>query len=362
MALILDDVMLREFRLEDLSEIHAWETEREVSKWVTAVGCFPHTYEQTESYLHSILDGNAAGVHYVIADLDTGRYMGQVSLFSFNERAKHAEMGIVLQKALCGQGIGRRAIALILREAFNSCGLNRVVLYVDADNLRAIRCYRACGFREEGRLRDDRYHGGAYHDTVIMSVLRTDWEQRQGTRVGEISSAQLRELYANVIEKDFPQDELRPYERMVDLRERGLYRAYALFEKEQLRAYACVLEGEQGLLLDYLGVPDPWKGHGYGTHMLKETVRTAGERILLLESEDPDAESTPDAQTARRRLNFYLCAGMRETEIRADVFGVRYRILCANCADDAEALCALDGLYAATLPEELYKREIRLRL
>ena len=36
--------------------------------------------------------------------------------------------------------------------------------------------YRKCGFVEEGRQREHVYSDGAYHDQVVMGILRTEWE------------------------------------------------------------------------------------------------------------------------------------------------------------------------------------------
>ena len=44
---------------------------------------------------------------------------------------------------------------------------------------RAQRAYRACGFVEEGRLRQHAWGNGAYIDLVYMGILRTEWEARQ---------------------------------------------------------------------------------------------------------------------------------------------------------------------------------------
>jgi RimJ/RimL family protein N-acetyltransferase len=57
--------------------------------------------------------------------------------------------------------------------------LNRVWLTVDQDNARGVACYRKCGFVAEGRLRQDRYSGGGYHDTLIMGVLASEFRAMQ---------------------------------------------------------------------------------------------------------------------------------------------------------------------------------------
>jgi len=51
-----------------------------------------------------------------------------------------------------------------------------VWLRTNSENERALRCYRACGFVEEGRLRQHEWQNGRYLDTVCMGVLRSEWE------------------------------------------------------------------------------------------------------------------------------------------------------------------------------------------
>lgn len=78
-----------------------------------------------------------------------------------------------------GRGCGRDAVRLLLRYAFHIRNLHRVWLSVHSNNERAIRCYRACGFVEEGRLRRHLWIDGAYVDLVHMGILREEWQQAQ---------------------------------------------------------------------------------------------------------------------------------------------------------------------------------------
>ncbi len=59
----------------------------------------------------------------------------------------------------------------VLRYAFGTLDLHRVDLKVLDFNLRAIRCYLACGFREEGREREAARVDDRWHDDVIMGIL-----------------------------------------------------------------------------------------------------------------------------------------------------------------------------------------------
>jgi len=60
--------------------------------------------------------------------------------------------------------------------AFGILGMHRVWLHVYAYNQRAIRAYEKAGFVREGVLREDRYHNGRFFDTIVMGLLRSEWE------------------------------------------------------------------------------------------------------------------------------------------------------------------------------------------
>ena len=63
--------------------------------------------------------------------------------------------------------------------AFQYRNLRRVWLWVHARNERAIRAYHACGFVEEGRLRQHVWSNGDYDDAVYMGILREEWQAAQ---------------------------------------------------------------------------------------------------------------------------------------------------------------------------------------
>ena len=79
-----------------------------------------------------------------------------------------------------GRGYGTEVTRLALHYAFNTLQLHRVHLRVAAYNTRAIRCYQKCGFRVEGRERENFQVDGEWQDDVLMAVLRDEWEAKHG--------------------------------------------------------------------------------------------------------------------------------------------------------------------------------------
>jgi RimJ/RimL family protein N-acetyltransferase len=58
-----------------------------------------------------------------------------------------------------------------------------VSLEVLADDPRAVSAYRGAGFVEEGRLRKKDWYDGAFHDSLVMAILRDEWAQKGADEV-----------------------------------------------------------------------------------------------------------------------------------------------------------------------------------
>jgi RimJ/RimL family protein N-acetyltransferase len=76
---------------------------------------------------------------------------------------------------LRGHGLGREITRLVLAWAFTALGAHRVQLEVLAGNDAAIRCYLACGFRQEGIRREAMLYPDGWRDLIFMSVLSAEY-------------------------------------------------------------------------------------------------------------------------------------------------------------------------------------------
>ncbi|HYU25814.1 MAG TPA: GNAT family protein, partial [Thermoanaerobaculia bacterium] len=70
------------------------------------------------------------------------------------------------------RGFGSDAIGTLVRFAFDEMNLRKLRINVFDYNDRAKHVLEARGFVQEGRLRDDFYRDGAFHDLVIYSIFR----------------------------------------------------------------------------------------------------------------------------------------------------------------------------------------------
>ncbi len=104
-----------------------------------------------------------------------GALVGEARLDHLDPDDRRARLAIGLfHERHLGRGIGRKAVNLVLEQAFGCLGLHRVDLRVLAYNNRAIRCYEACGFVREGVERESARVGDAWHDDWMMAILEKD--------------------------------------------------------------------------------------------------------------------------------------------------------------------------------------------
>jgi RimJ/RimL family protein N-acetyltransferase len=107
---------------------------------------------------------------------DGDRHIGNCGFNEIDYINRSAVFGILIgEKDTWGQGYGPEAARIILEYGFEELGLHRIGLDVYSHNARAIRAYEKAGFIREGTLRESYYRNGVYHDTIVMSVLESEW-------------------------------------------------------------------------------------------------------------------------------------------------------------------------------------------
>lgn len=76
-----------------------------------------------------------------------------------------------------GNGYGTEAMFLLLGYGFEILNLHRIGLDVYSFNKRGIKSYEKLGFKQEGIIRDELFYDGEYHDSIIMGVLKDEFNQ-----------------------------------------------------------------------------------------------------------------------------------------------------------------------------------------
>lgn len=85
-------------------------------------------------------------------------------------------IGIALLPEFRGKGYGTIAQRLLVDHLFREYGVHRVQSDTAMDNPAEQRALEKAGFSREGVLREAEERDGSFHDHVLYSVLRSEWE------------------------------------------------------------------------------------------------------------------------------------------------------------------------------------------
>jgi RimJ/RimL family protein N-acetyltransferase len=172
-----EKVALRAVERDDLAWI--WELRNDEAIEVLAFGPpTPRSMAEMEAWFERTLADRDSHVFVIEAD---GAPVGMCNLRDIDALSRRADLGISLAREQIGRGYGSDATRVLLEYGFRHLNLHRISLDTLATNERALRAYLACGFVEEGRLRAYGWSQGRYVDSILMGILREEWEARAGT-------------------------------------------------------------------------------------------------------------------------------------------------------------------------------------
>jgi RimJ/RimL family protein N-acetyltransferase len=169
-------VRLRPYEKSDLHDLMKWVNDEEVTRYLGSLMTPPLSPSAEEGFLEMAMTRSETHKVFAIETL-AGEFAGGIDLRVIDQIDRRAEVGIVIGfKEFWGKGYGTDAMKVLLKFAFERLNLNRVSLRVFDYNQRAIKSYEKCGFKREGVLRQDRFYAGGYHDTIMMGILRQEFQ------------------------------------------------------------------------------------------------------------------------------------------------------------------------------------------
>jgi [ribosomal protein S5]-alanine N-acetyltransferase len=119
------------------------------------------------------------GIRWGIVLKENKKLIGSLGLNSLLLKNKRAEIGYEIHPNYWRNGYTTEAIKKVLRFSFHELALNRIGAVVYPENEPSLRLLKKLSFTEEGLLRDYMYQSNQYHDTIVLSLLKPEWEKSQ---------------------------------------------------------------------------------------------------------------------------------------------------------------------------------------
>ena len=119
-------------------------------------------------------------IPWVIEDKATGRVIGTFRFHKLHMWHRKTEMGVVISQAFQKKGVMTEILPVLLRFGFEVLHLNRIVGDIFAENMGSTRLMTKFGFQKEGQLRQTDFDGERFHDTIVYSLLKAEYEALKG--------------------------------------------------------------------------------------------------------------------------------------------------------------------------------------
>lgn len=118
------------------------------------------------------------GLRWSITRVNDDSMLGHISLFSFSEQNRRAEVGYGLLRRHWAQGYMHEALTAVIDYAFHPLGLRRLEADIDPRNAASLRALERLGFAREGLLRERWQVGDEISDSVVLGLLASEWRAR----------------------------------------------------------------------------------------------------------------------------------------------------------------------------------------
>lgn len=179
--LIGEKVILRPLKIEDLEKTHQWRNNLELIKLTQGIR-FPKTLEMDKEWFDNALtDKSNRNIYFGIDEIDTGEFIGIVSLTNIDYISGTGIWGLIIgQSTGRGKGYSVKILNLLIDYAFNVLNLRKIFGYPVVINNATLAMHKNIkGICEEGRLKKHYFWNNEYHDVLILSLFKEDFQNKK---------------------------------------------------------------------------------------------------------------------------------------------------------------------------------------
>jgi len=173
-----ENIVLRPLKIEDLEKVNRWRNNIELIKLTQGIR-FPKSREMDEEWFNNVLrDKSNRNIYFGVQETETDELVGLIQLNDIDYISGTARWGFVIgEKESQGKGYSTEAPELLFNYAFNVLNLRKIYGYPISYNIATMKMHdKIGGFKEEGILKQHVYFDGKYHDVLILSLFREDFQ------------------------------------------------------------------------------------------------------------------------------------------------------------------------------------------
>ncbi|TKD72547.1 GNAT family N-acetyltransferase [Pseudalkalibacillus hwajinpoensis] len=173
----MEKIQLREVKEEDWKSIHSYASIEEVCKYQP---WGPNTEDESKAYVNNIIEDALVKprTRYAYAIVEDDSVIGVCEVNIRDRVNEQGELAYILHPERWGLGYASEAARTLLTFSFVELGLHKVSATCNPDNIGSKRVLERIGMKQEGVLRDDLKMRDGWRDSLLFSILETEWNNR----------------------------------------------------------------------------------------------------------------------------------------------------------------------------------------
>lgn len=173
-------VSLRTLLPEDERRLYAEELSESLgSRWRLG-GATPSPRQHSAS-----LWANVLAQYAIVKTRQPAEFVGVTAAYDADHRNGHAWIAVAAVAAYQGSGLAIGGAGLFIDYMFHEWPFRRLYAESMEFSIRAFSHASPAHLQVVGRLKDDRWHDGRFHDRLILQIERTTWEAGMGKELAD---------------------------------------------------------------------------------------------------------------------------------------------------------------------------------
>lgn len=174
-------LIIRDILHDDEAAFVAISQDRKYQRFYDESDCDAEKYRTlTNLFIRQAKEIPRKYYQLAIESKTTGQFIGTVCLRI--ETENQASMGAGLSRKFQGRGLIQEASRALVQFGFSKLGIHRIYAETIGQNLAAIRLCQSLGMRKEAHFRENRFFKGQLWDTVVLAILRDEWDKTMKTK------------------------------------------------------------------------------------------------------------------------------------------------------------------------------------
>lgn len=170
-------LLIQKLDSETMNQIFELNNNNEIKK-ILSIITEEEFYRQKKIHQQGYESYNRKMLNFQIVEKQSSTIIGNCGFHTWNPQHHRAEIGYALNSdEFKNKGFMKEAVEKVIEFGFKEMQLNRIEALIDENNTPSKKLLHHFGFTREGNLRGHYLVNGIFEDSVIYSLLQSEYKK-----------------------------------------------------------------------------------------------------------------------------------------------------------------------------------------